>query len=359
MGQCFGGDGEKKPSTTNPQGKDSKTDKKVDAEYKFLLLGSGESGKSTFHKQIRIILGETEFLKKEESLYVNTIYANLLFTIHAAGQYFVKNKIKLTDENEKHMKMCSDLTTQENLLLKGGEVYTEDVHKAVVSIASEKIFMESLAACRSDYHIFDGAEYFFSDLERLKPPKYIPNTQDALRCRRKTTGVIEFTCYPQIDGKGTVAFKLVDVGGQRNERKKWPQFYVGITALIFVVSLNEFDQKCYEDDTTPRMTESRDLFDENTNGPFKDRPCILFLNKDDLFREKIAKTDLSKTFSDYDGGFNYDNGLAFIKKKFLSTNKFAPDRIHCYVTCATDKDAVKRSFDEILKLVSEGKLEVK
>jgi guanine nucleotide-binding protein G(i) subunit alpha len=247
----------------------------------------------------------------------------------------------------------------ENLLLKGGEVYTEDIHKCVVSLWKESVFKESLAACRTEYHIFDGAEYFFDDLDRLKPPKYIPNTQDALRCRRKTTGVIEFTCYPQIEGKGTVAFKLVDVGGQRNERKKWPQFYEGITALMFVVSLNEYDQKCYEDDTTNRMVESIDLFDENTNGPFKQRPVILFLNKIDLFKEKIQRSPLSNTFSDYTGGGDFEKGIDFIRNKFLSTNKFEPGRIHPFVTCATDKETVQKSFDDILKLVKDGLLEIK
>jgi len=151
-------------------------------------------------------------------------------------------------------------------------------------------------------------------------------------------------------------FNIVDVGGQRSERRKWPSFYEGVTALMFVCSLNEFDQKCYEDDTTNRMIESMDLFDQETNGSFKDRPVILLLNKVDLFREKIKKSELKGTFSDFDGGQDSDQAIAFIKKKFLATNKYGPDRIHCFLTCATDKDIVQKSFDEILKLVAEGKL---
>jgi hypothetical protein len=57
-------------------------------------------------------------------------------------------------------------------------------------------------------------------LERLKPPKYVVTDEDALRCRRKTTGIVEFNCTPDIDGVKT-NIKIVDVGGQRNERKKW------------------------------------------------------------------------------------------------------------------------------------------
>lgn len=128
---------------------------------------------------------------------------------------------------------------------------------------------------------------------------------------------------------------------------------------MFVCSLNEFDQKCYEDDSTNRMIESIDLFDQETNGSFKDRPIILLLNKIDLFNEKIQKSDLKKTFPEYESGSDSEKAIEFIKNKFLSTNKFAPNRIHCFLTCATDKDVVQKTFNEILALVHEGVLEVK
>lgn len=85
--------GQKSPKPTTPT-----PEKKV--EYKFLLLGSGESGKSTFHKQLRIILGESTFLQKEANVYINTIYANILYTINSIGIYFDKNSIKLEGDSE-------------------------------------------------------------------------------------------------------------------------------------------------------------------------------------------------------------------------------------------------------------------
>jgi guanine nucleotide-binding protein G(i) subunit alpha len=328
-------------------------------EYKFLLLGSGESGKSTFHKQLRIILGETGFLQKESGIYVNTIYANILFTIYSISTYLKKNNIAVDDSCSKAISLINDICSNDNnLLIKGAEIYTADVHNAVKLCWKQSAFRDSLNACRTEYHIFYGAEYFLNDLDRLTPPKFIPNTEDSLRCRRKTTGVVEFKCTPTLNGK-QYSMNIVDVGGQRSERRKWPSFYEGVTALMFVCSLNEFDQKCYEDDTTNRMIESMDLFDQETNGSFKDRPVILLLNKVDLFKEKIKKSDLKGTFSDFGGGQDSEAAIEYIKGKFLATNKFAPDRIHPFLTCATDKDIVQASFDNILKLVADGKLEVK
>lgn len=95
---------------------------------------------------------------------------------------------------------------------------------------------------------------------------------------------------------------MIDVGGQRNERKKWIHCFEGVTAIIFVTALSEYDQKCYEDDETNRMKESLLLFDEICNSRwFADTSIILFLNKDDLFREKIKKVDLKVAFPDYNG----------------------------------------------------------
>ena len=36
--------------------------------------------------------------------------------------------------------------------------------------------------------------------------------------------------------------KMMDVGGQRSERKKWLNCFDGIQAVIFVVAMSEYDQ---------------------------------------------------------------------------------------------------------------------
>ena len=42
-------------------------------------------------------------------------------------------------------------------------------------------------------------------------------------------------------------FSVLDVGGQRNERKKWIHCFDGVTGIIFVVAINEYDQVLFED----------------------------------------------------------------------------------------------------------------
>ncbi|VEL20170.1 unnamed protein product [Protopolystoma xenopodis] len=48
----------------------------------------------------------------------------------------------------------------------------------------------------------------------------------------------------------TAIFRLFDVGGQRSERKKWIHCFEGVTAIIFIVALNEYDLGLAEDQGT-------------------------------------------------------------------------------------------------------------
>ena len=41
---------------------------------------------------------------------------------------------------------------------------------------------------------------------------------------------------------------MVDVGGQRSERKKWIHCFEGVTAIVFCVSLSAYDLVLAEDE---------------------------------------------------------------------------------------------------------------
>lgn len=42
-------------------------------------------------------------------------------------------------------------------------------------------------------------------------------------------------------------FRMFDVGGQRSERKKWIHCFEGVTAIIFIVAMSEYDLTLIED----------------------------------------------------------------------------------------------------------------
>jgi guanine nucleotide-binding protein G(i) subunit alpha len=102
------------------------------------------------------------------------------------------------------------------------------------------------------------------------------------------------------------------------------------------------------------MKESLALFDETINSKwFTDTSIILFLNKDDLFREKIKRSNLNVLFDDYDGGLDYEKASNFIRIKFEEKNKYKDTKkIYTNITCATDTDSLKKVFDNITDIIT-------
>lgn len=47
-------------------------------------------------------------------------------------------------------------------------------------------------------------------------------------------------------------FSIVDVGGQKSERKKWIHCFENVIALIYLASLSEYDQCLEENDQEVR-----------------------------------------------------------------------------------------------------------
>jgi len=161
---------------------------------------------------------------------------------------------------------------------------------------------------------------------------YLPSDQDILRSRVKTTGITETTFLV-----GDLTYKIFDVGGQRSERKKWIHCFENVTALVFLVSLSEYDQMLYEDESVNRMQEALTLFDSICNSRwFVKTSIILFLNKIDLFSEKLPVSPLSDYFPDYTGGADYDNACDYLLHRFVSLNQSASKQIYAHYTCATD-----------------------
>jgi hypothetical protein len=196
----------------------------------------------------------------------------------------------------------------------------------------------------------DSAEYFFQELDRIAAEDYIPSEADILRLRKKTTGIIE-TKFES----GKLSFRMVDVGGQRNERKKWIHCFEGVTAIIFITSLSEYDCVLEEDGVTNRMRESLHLFSDIINNQwFRDTPVILFLNKKDLFEYKIKKVKLNVCFKTYKGKQEYGEALEYITKRFTESNKsLSPERkiIYTHETCATDTGNARVVFKAVQDII--------
>ena len=69
----------------------------------------------------------------------------------------------------------------------------------------------------------------------------------------------------------------------------------------------------YEDETANAMDDSLTLFDEICNSRwFLATALILFLNKKDLFADRIQKVPLNVCFESYEGDNSYDDSMSFV-----------------------------------------------
>lgn len=69
-----------------------------------------------------------------------------------------------------------------------------------------------------------------------------------LQARLRTTGITE-TLFEL----GQMNFRMMDVGGQRSERKKWIHCFEGVQCLLFMVALSGYDQCLVEDQNAVRF----------------------------------------------------------------------------------------------------------
>eukprot|EP01097_Dermamoeba_algensis_P003416 TRINITY_DN2388_c0_g1_i1.p2 TRINITY_DN2388_c0_g1~~TRINITY_DN2388_c0_g1_i1.p2 ORF type:complete len:153 (+),score=41.71 TRINITY_DN2388_c0_g1_i1:760-1218(+) len=139
---------------------------------------------------------------------------------------------------------------------------------------------------------------------------------------------------------------MVDVGGQRNERRKWLHCLDCVTAVIFFVSLSEYDQVLAEDEKTNRMKESLTLFEGISNSSFfSSVSMIIFFNKNDLFTEKIKNVDLKVCFPEYNGGRDRDAAAGFIKQEFLARS--LNSMVYTHFTVAVDTNNISLVFEDV------------
>jgi len=150
-----------------------------------------------------------------------------------------------------------------------------------------------------------------------------------LRARTRSIGIEEAGF-----GFEKLNFTLIDVGGQRSERRKWIHCFSNVTAILFVTSLSSYDESLREDSSQNTMAEALLLFEEVANSVyFKENAIILFLNKTDLFEKKIQKVSLKVCFEEYSGPDTNEEGRKFIKSKFTERTT---NNVYTHFTCALE-----------------------
>jgi GTPase SAR1 family protein len=309
---------------------------------KLLLLGPGESGKSTLFKQIQTIYGQG-FTQEMLKAALPQVHNNTMLCLKAlADNYAVWGDV--SEENEDIVEYLQGLSTADIESASLEEKYISQYK----SLWADPV-IKTAWKHRSEFQIYGCAEYLLERISAFVEPGYIPSLLDLLQIRVRTTGIVE-----SVFSVESVKMKLVDVGGQRNERRKWVHCFAGVTAVIFVAAISEYDQKLFEDADVNRLEEALVLFDEVCNSTyFSNTPILLFLNKKDLFEEKISRVPLSQFLPGFPGP-DYDTIAAsdWIAEQFRTRNTSNRNKIvYCIVTTAVERNVVRDLFVTVKDII--------
>ena len=394
-------------------------------EVKLLLLGAGESGKSTVLKQMKL-LHQGGFTHRERMQYGQVIWADAIESMRTlilqarklgieldsdqekAGGELRKSKEMILRANtldqvdarmaggseflneyvlkysngaaagahgkqRKQQQQQSDKDDEDGLLLteKYGNEELDDMEleldmdlKPIDQTTNEEIAHaikqlwthdRGIRQCfhrSSEFQLEGSASYYFDNIEKFARVDYVCDDMDILKGRIKTTGITESSFKI---GPSTV--KVYDAGGQRSERRKWIHCFEGITAVIFVIAVSEYDQMLFEDERVNRMHESIMLLDTLLNSRwFANTPFILFLNKVDLFQEKVKRSPIRTWFPNYPGRLgDSETGLKYFESLLLSLNRNNKP-MYVHRTCATDTQSMRFVLGAVTDLVIQQNL---
>jgi len=155
------------------------------SEIKLLLLGTGESGKSTIAKQMKIL--HTEGFSKQELLsFRPVVFNNTLTSMRTLVQAVRNMNLDLKEENKLKAHYFEEVNPVEL------ETFTIEMAKDVKAIWADPAIQDAYQR-RNEFQLMDGAQYCFEHVERFAAADYTPDETDVLRVRARTTGIIETT----------------------------------------------------------------------------------------------------------------------------------------------------------------------
>ncbi|KAJ7615769.1 heterotrimeric G protein alpha subunit 4 [Mycena polygramma] len=355
---------------------------KMNVQVKVLLLGSGDSGKSTILKQMRLI-HKVPFSAQETESFRQLVFDNLTRGLKylldalpdmelelpevysgvgedgyvkgwAPGECGGQRRLKAAAKKEKGDGPILDedgvtgdaIAADVELIeraedLKDGEVFPLRYFGPLSRLWGEEVVRTAWNR-GNEAAVPENLHYFFSDLPRLFDPAYVPTEQDIVRARARTIGITETTFTLREH-----EMLMVDVGGQKSERRKWIHCFQDVTSILFLVSLSGYDQCLVEDRDANQMQDAMTIWDSICHSQwFKQTSIILFLNKDDLFQKKIKTSDIKNFFPDFDGEpGNAIQGRDYFKKRFgrlaQKAGRAKEREIYIHITTATDTEMLR------------------
>ncbi|KAF9260714.1 P-loop containing nucleoside triphosphate hydrolase protein [Marasmius fiardii PR-910] len=317
-------------------------------DVKALLLGSGESGKTTIMKQLILARrGSEEFTSQfpDESTYADELFRGVFSFLEALIQKAHETADALCWARQENSSLFYvDFRAVRYLDLEGLGFFVRKHTRDLTLLQSS-----------AD----EATSYQLEVLMRITGQSssmhsfYEPTKEDLLRWSIRTTGA-----YKETFETPTRKYHVWDCGGQRPERKKWIHIFphlsdVMFSVMLYVASLVGYDQVLVEDGVSSRLKDALGLFDKLCHSGWFDRSQIVLVltKRDCLTEERLSRSPLEKYFPDYTGGTDESAAFEYIKERFLSLTRETRhrDKVPVYVLNANRTEEVEAFFESIDK----------
>eukprot|EP01084_Bolivina_argentea_P275970 470747_1 len=201
---------------------------------KFLILGSGHSGKSTVFKHLNLLYG-SGFTDEDKITLKHYINGQIISQMQAAIRHYLNQAT-----HDDTILQSAINTIQEYYTF---DILTQEIAECILYVwKNDKRLKEIFNKFPAKKILDETTEYFWNAIERIAENDYVPTHQDILKIRHRTTGIIEMRLTVKNHN-----LHLFDVGGAKSERKKWMKCFDDIHAIVFVVSLSSYNEMMFED----------------------------------------------------------------------------------------------------------------
>eukprot|EP01130_Rhizamoeba_saxonica_P009198 TRINITY_DN3740_c0_g2_i1.p1 TRINITY_DN3740_c0_g2~~TRINITY_DN3740_c0_g2_i1.p1 ORF type:complete len:360 (-),score=81.11 TRINITY_DN3740_c0_g2_i1:53-1132(-) len=334
----------------------------VKLQFRILVLGISGSGKSTFTKQLRLIHEVDPFTIDELTTIGEILRQNIAIGMKELVEHSHKFGYEVDEENRRYVRFFRETELFEFDPMKE--------KKKIIALWKDPAIQRTWVDCRNNQIQMSSLDYLLDEenWERIIRDDYIPNDQDIVRARQRTTGA--YSTRFKIDKS---FWEFIDVGGQVPERSKWIKIvWEGVHSIIYVSALDEFNTNSSEQKGLTKMQISIEVWQAIVNDPENwGNSVVLFLNKTDLFEQKLQSergfSDFIEKYPNYEEYVNNCNiegyaelseeeqrikaAISLIEQDFRDVININNDNggvareVYVYHTCAIDQEAIHSVFN--------------
>jgi len=206
-------------------------------ELKILLLGTGESGKSTIQQQLQFF--NSSPTPNEREYFMEILQNNVIMYIQSLTAFMNSTEPRIPFDSEENRQRAQGVLQQEY-----GEFPTTPAFGAILSALWEDSGVKQAYERRSEFTFYHGAEYALGNIERFFAEDFVPTDLDILHKRVRQGGISEIKVKWQSIEQ---ILRIFMVAGFRSERRKWVHCFEKVSLVVYCVSLDDYDLKLRED----------------------------------------------------------------------------------------------------------------